>query len=160
MANIVRPDGSILNENIGVKYRDRLSVRETITPSADQKVFLANNGLQWVRSSNVSGVAQSGLDLIIRFLNGSLYRYPNQGKLYDGMLKAQSKGRFVWVRLRRPKVPYEKIGTLPYPDDLTTTDEDIFNLVDMQGMLVDDRLRAMGVFIPIVQNDLLGLFRP
>ena len=127
--------------------------------TADEKIYLANNGLQWVRSSNVSAIARNGDDLIIRFHNGSLYQYPNQGKLYDKMLESNSKGHFVWVKLRRPNVPYQKIGALPMPDDVKTSDEDIFGLVDKQGLLVDERLRAFGVFIPLEQDmtQLLGV---
>lgn len=160
MANIRLADGSILNQNINVKRRDRLSVRHTITPSASQKIQLANAGLQWVRSSNVSGVGVDGNDLIIRFLNGSLYRYPNQAKLFDNMMKSSSKGHFVWERLRRPKVAYQKIGTLPFDNDPQVSDEDIFNLVDREGLEVAQRLAQLGVAVLPLENPILGLFRP
>ena len=38
----------------------------------------------------------------------------NQAKLFEDMLKSNSKGHFVWVKLRRPKVAYKKIGSLPF----------------------------------------------
>lgn len=157
--DFVRKDGSIYHENIGVKYREKLTTQHTITPSAEQKVQLAEAGLQWVTSSNVSGVGINDDDLIIRFLNGSLYRYPGQAKLFDAMMKASSKGHFVWVKLRRPKLPYEKIGTLPFKQDADFTDDDIFKLVELEGLAVEDRLRALGLFIPTLTNglDLIGL---
>ena len=160
MANIRLVDGSTLNQNINVKARDRLTVRHTITPSANQKIQLANAGLQWVRSSNVSGVGVSGNDLIIRFLNGSLYQYSGQAKLFDNMMKANSKGHFVWVKLRRTNIPYQKIGTLPFDDDAQVSDEEIFRLVDQEGLEVAARLAQLGVFVAPEVNDLIGLFRP
>jgi len=128
-------------------------------PSPDEKVKLANNGLQWVLSSNVSAVGKYNDDLIIRFHNGSLYKYPGQAKLYDPMIASNSKGHFVWSRLRKPKVAYMKIGSLPLPDDVKATDEDLMALVDTQGMAMDEKLRAMGLFIPLATNglDLIGL---
>ena len=128
-------------------------------PSASEKIALANNGLQWVLSSNVSALGVNDNDLIIRFQNGSLYKYPNQAKLYEPMLQSNSKGHFVWVKLRRPKVAYQKIGALPLENDIETTDEDIFNLVDLEGLAVMARLQQLGMFIPNATQglDLVGL---
>ena len=77
-------------------------------PNVSEKIQLANNGLQWVLSSNVSALGTNEDSLIIRFHNGSFYEYPNQAKLFEDMLKSNSKGHFVWVKLRRPKVAYKK----------------------------------------------------
>jgi len=82
-------------------------------------------GFETVFSSNVSAIAVRGDDLIIRFHNSSIYSYANQGKNYERMMAAASKGKWVWRFLRRPNVPYAKIGTLPLPEDTTETDEEI-----------------------------------
>jgi hypothetical protein len=128
-------------------------------PNPAEKVKLENNGLQWVLSSNVSAVGTNNDDLIIRFHNGSLYEYPNQAKLYEPMLRSNSKGHFVWVKLRRPKVAYQKIGSLPLAGDTQVTDEDIFNLVDLAGLAMMAKLEQMGMFIPSVTKglDLISL---
>lgn len=128
-----------------------------LRPNVSEKIQLANNGLQWVLSSNVSAIGVNDNDLIIRFHNGSMYAYPNQAKLFDKMLASNSKGHFVWVKLRRPKVAYQKIGSLPFKDDEQVTDDEVFNLVDSEGLALERRLRDMGMFIPNLQNDLLGL---
>ena len=128
-------------------------------PNPSEKIQLANNGLQWVLSSNVSALGVNKNDLIIRFHNGSLYLYPNQAKLFEPMLQSNSKGHFVWVKLRKPKVAYRKIGTLPFKDDEQVTDDELFKLVDTQGLALEQRLVDMGMFIPDIPNglDLLGL---
>ena len=128
-------------------------------PSPSEKIQLANNGLQWVLSSNVSGIGINGKDLIIRFHNGSMYLYPNQAHLYDDMMKSNSKGRFVWQRLRRTRVAYRKIGTLPFKDDVDVADEDMFTLIDMQGLEMVARLQALGMFVPNAPT-VLELFTP
>ena len=115
---------------------------------------------KWVRSSNVSGVGVSDNDLIIRFHNGSLYQYSGMGKRFDDMLKSNSKGHWVWVHLRRKNVPYKKIGSLPFDTDTQVSDEDIFTLVDQEGLEVAQRLAQLGVTVLPIENDLIGLFRP
>ena len=142
-----------------IRLIDKNREYKRFRPSASEKIALANNGLQWVLSSNVSALGVNDNDLIIRFQNGSLYKYPNQAKLYEPMLQSNSKGHFVWVKLRRPKVAYQKIGALPLENDIETTDEDIFNLVDLEGLAVMARLQALGMFIPNAQQglDLVGL---
>lgn len=126
--------------------------------SESEKIQLINNGMQWVNSSNVSAVGIQGNDLIIRFHNSSLYKYPNQKEVYDKILNSNSKGHAVWRYLRWTNVPYMKIGSLPFKDDKQVTDEDIFNLIDADGMEVFTRLQAMGMFIPTLPTG-LELFR-
>lgn len=46
-------------------------------------------------SSNVSAVGTDGDDLIVRFVNGSLYQYSKVADLYRPMLESNSKGHFV-----------------------------------------------------------------
>lgn len=140
----------ILLEDKNRKYR-------RYRPSPSEKIQLANSGLQWVLSSNVSALGVYDDDLVIRFHNGSLYRYPNQGKLFDAMMQSNSKGHFVWVKLRKPKVTYEKIGSLPFKEDSEVLDEDIFRLVDDEGKAFEKRLLDFGLFIPNTQG--LELFR-
>jgi hypothetical protein len=64
-----------------------------LRPSSAEKIQLANEGLQWVLSSNVSAVGSVDEDLIIRFHNGSLYKYPNRGHLLGDILRTRSKGK-------------------------------------------------------------------
>ena len=123
-------------------------------PNIREKLKLAQAGLQWTLSSNVSAVGKSDGALIIRFHNGSLYKYPEQAKLFDPMLASNSKGHFVWVKLRRTNVPYEKIGSLPLADDLEVTDDDIMSLVEDEGKDVEKRLRTLGIFIPAFEQAL------
>lgn len=48
-----------------------------------------------VQSSNISGVAHDGQALWVKFLNGTLYRYPTAGAdLHTGMLAAESAGSY------------------------------------------------------------------
>lgn len=124
-----------------------------------EKIQLANNGLQWVLSSNVSAVGVDDNDLIIRFHNGSMYRYFGQGELFQPMMKSNSKGHYVWVKLRKPKARYQKIGSLPFTDDVEVSDDDIMSLIENEGRRVEERLRAFGMFIPNQSNplDLIGL---
>lgn len=136
-----------LLEDKNRKYR-----RWRLSPS--EKIQLANNGLQWVLSSNVSAIGIDGEDLIVRFHNGSMYRYYGAGNMFDAMMKSASKGHFVWAKLRKPKVPYKKIGMLPFREDEKVTDDDLFTLIDTRGEAVDQRLREMGMFIPTVTSDL------
>jgi len=128
-------------------------------PNAYEKITLANNGLQWVLSSNVSAVGVSDNDLIVRFHNGSMYKYFGKADLYDAMLASNSKGHFVWVRLRKPKAPYDKIGSLPLPSDKEVTDEQIFGVIETQGLETEARLVAMGMFIPELNIGLETLLR-
>lgn len=60
-------------------------------------------------SSNVWKFRRQGNDLYIVFLNGSIYKYPNAAKLFLGMLKTGSKGKYVWNQIRRKDIPYEKL---------------------------------------------------
>lgn len=144
---------AVPKEKGGVHY-------QRLRHGVNEKIQLANNGLQWVNSSNVSAIGVNDNDLIIRFHNGSLYKYPNQADLFQPMMQSNSKGHFVWAKLRWPNVAYMKIGSLPFRDDKDVTDDDIFNLIDLDGLQVFAKMKAMGMFIPSMTNDLFGLFRP
>lgn len=95
-----------------------------------ERAFLGLQGLQPVQSSNVSSVGVKGEDLLIRFHNGSVYSYRNKADQFDNILKANSKGKWVWRNLRRRNAQYTKLGVLPLPDDIGVTDEDIFQEID------------------------------
>lgn len=98
--------------------------------SPQEKFTLAKNGFQAVQSSNVSAVGVEGQDLLIRFHNGSVYRYFFMGEQFLAIMGSNSKGKWVWRNLRRAGVPYEKSGGLPLPDDVNMTDEELFDLTD------------------------------
>lgn len=136
----------------GRKYK-----RFEYTPK--EKTYLATQGLRWVLSSNVSAVGTSDTSLIIRFVNGSMYEYPNMAERYDEMFRANSKGKWVWRHIRRAGVPYRKIGSLPLPSDEELTDDELFDIINNQGLEDDRRLAQLGLFIanPNATLDLIGL---
>jgi len=109
---------------------------QRILPSMREQAILKREGFTWVFSSNVSGVATSGRDLIIRFHNASIYSYQNQASKFEDILAAASKGKWVWRFLRRPNVPYQKIGSLPLDQDVDVTDEELFE--DVTGIAIED----------------------
>ena len=98
---------------------------QRILPSQKSIDTLESKGFEWVFSSNVSAATVRGLDLIIRFHNGSIYSYTNKGKDFERLMGAASKGKWVWRFLRRPNVPYAKIGSLPLAEDTDETDTEI-----------------------------------
>lgn len=139
----------ILLEDKNRKYR-------RYRPNEVERIQLANNGLQWVLSSNVSAVGVNGDDLIIRFHNGSLYEYNGQGDRFEDIMRSNSKGHWVWVNLRRKNVPYRKIGALPLREDITLTDEEIMGAIDIEGINVQAMLSSLG-FIPLEQLGLVNI---
>ena len=86
---------------------------------------LEAQGFEPLLSSNVSAAAVRGNDLIIRFHNSSIYKYMDKADMYLNLVAAASHGKWVWRFLRRPQVPYAKIGSLPLPEDTLETDEQI-----------------------------------
>ena len=106
--------------------------------SPEEKFVLAKQGFQHVLSSNVSAVAKSGKDLIIRFHNGSIYSYTGSADLYEKLLKSNSKGTFVWKNLRKPNKPFKKIGSLPLPKDMELDDEELFSDLDTKANRLGD----------------------
>jgi len=99
---------------------------QRILLSDDSEAKLEAQGFEPLFSSNVSAAAVRGKDLIIRFHNSSVYSYPNQGNKDLQLIAASSHGKWVWRFLRRPQVPYVKIGSLPLPEDTLETDDEIF----------------------------------
>lgn len=98
--------------------------------SGIERFTLAKAGFQAVQSSNVSAVGVSENDLLIRFHNGSVYKYYDMAERYQSILSSNSKGKWVWRFLRRAGVPYVRIADFPLPDDLDMTDEELFDIGD------------------------------
>ena len=135
----IREDGSILLYDENIKQREGLPRR--VQPSAVQKQRLAEWGLQWVRSSFISGIGVNDDDLFIRFWNGSLYQYYGFAKQYEKMLQAPSKGKYFWRNIRRTK-SYAKVDTLPLPDDLALDDTQLFNEIAKEfNKVIADMIR-------------------
>lgn len=61
-------------------------------------------------SSNVWKFKVKGKNLMVGFLDGSIYIYFGAGRLFLGMLRAGSKGKFIWKNLRRKSVNYIKVA--------------------------------------------------
>lgn len=114
--------------------------------SSDETAYLASRGLQHVLSSNVSAVGIIDDDLIIRFHNGSLYLYEGMASSFESIMRSNSKGRWVWQHLRRARVPYRKIGTMPLVDDIQASDDDLMELGN-RFMTTDDlpQFLALGI---------------
>lgn len=119
----VREDGSILLYDENIKGRKGLPRR--IRPSAAQKQVLAEKGLQWVLSSFISAIGDDEGDLVIRFHNGSLYRYYGFAPHMDKMLGATSKGKYFWRHIRDTK-NYVREGELKFKTDLAMEDTELF----------------------------------
>ena len=97
------------------------------TSVADQQT-LKDAGYTPFFSSNVSAGQRDGSDLYIRFHNGSVYKYPNQGENFSELIVSGSKGKWVWANLRRTKAPFTKVGGFPLAGDIDLTDEEIITL--------------------------------
>ena len=123
----INPNASTQGDRVLDETRKEKDLRQyqRIQPSAKSRQALRERGMSWVLSSNVSAIGRSGDDLYVRFHNGSIYVYFNKGDLFQDMYKANSKGRFVWRKLRRPNVPYKKVGSMPLDEDLDVSDEEI-----------------------------------
>ncbi len=109
---------------------------------AVERLALARRGLRPVLSSNVSAVGVFDNDLVIRFHNGSLYRYYDMAESFDSIMASNSKGRWVWNYLRRKNVPYSKT-TLSLEQDLQIDDERIIS--------IGKRIRTLGD-LPTTKN--------
>jgi hypothetical protein len=101
---------------------------QRILPDADSRQALRERGMSWVLSSNVSAIGTQGGDLYVRFHNGSIYKYFNKADMFNAMYESSSKGRFVWNKLRRPNVPYTKVGSMPLKEDRDVSDEAIMRV--------------------------------
>lgn len=135
-----------------IRLEDKNRKYKRFAYTAKEKTYFATYGLRWVSSSNVSAVGTNKESLIIRFVNGSLYEYPNQADKIDELFNSVSKGKWVWDKLRGRvrgvhKVPYRKIGTMPLPDDIGVTDEEVFDRIADEALQVQKQLEALGFFV-------------
>jgi len=156
----LRDDGSILLYDDNVKFRQDFTTPRRIRPSTQQKLKMDEWGLQWVTSSFISGIGRQDNDLYIRFWNGSYYVYYGFGSHYERMLKSNSKGRYFWRNIRKTK-RYDKIGTLPFPDDSQASDEELFQaLANQQNQIVKmmyEKGVSSVVLDPRTQNEFLKI---
>jgi hypothetical protein len=93
-----------------------------------EKAVLTKAGFQHVLSSNVSAIAKDKNNLVVRFHGGATYSYKGAGDLYRPMLQSNSKGKFVWSKLIRPKVPFKKVGSVKLQVDKEFTDRDLMDV--------------------------------
>lgn len=127
----INADGSILLYDDNIKFREDMTTPRRLQPSGVQKQKLAEWGLQWVTSSFISAVGYSDNDLYIRFWNGSYYVYYGYANEYDKILKAMSKGRY-FIQHIRPTKRYDKLGDLPFKQDLKIDDTAIFKAIEQE----------------------------
>lgn len=69
-------------------------------------------GVEWIDnfvSSNVWKFKRKGNNLLVMFLDGSVYLYFNAGDKFIGLLNTGSKGKWIWKSLRRKNINYVKI---------------------------------------------------
>jgi len=139
----VRPDGSILLYDENIKYRADMTTKRRIQPSATQKLKLDEWGLQWVTSSFISAIGVQDNNLFIRFWNGSYYAYYGFASHYDKMLQSISKGRY-FIRNIRPTKNYEKLGDLPFKQDLKMDDTELFQAIQNEYNQVIMQMYKLG----------------
>lgn len=114
----VQEDGSILLYDKNIKYREAMTgYYRRVRQSPAQKSFLGEQGFTAVTSSFISAVMIDDIDLIIRFHNGSVYRYFGFADEMDGMLFANSKGQYFNKNIR-PTQAYERTGELMFPQKI------------------------------------------
>lgn len=108
----IQPNGSF-------RLKDGLREYRRIRPTSAQKQFLADNGMHFVLSSVISAITKIKDDLILRFQNGSMYKYLHAAQTYDEIMNSNSKGKFFNKKIRG-KFSYAKIKSLPYPQQIQT----------------------------------------
>lgn len=105
-----RPMG---DKRLQIKLRgsevERRNMRLAKTLHVDLSTFEDTPWYQHFYSSNVWKFKIVGKDLMIMFLNGSVYLYPGSAYLFIGMLRTGSKGKFVWRNIRRKHIPYTRL---------------------------------------------------
>jgi len=111
-----------LNEQKSSNRPEELKKYDRLKHTDDEVRSLRVRGFVPVVSSNVSAVGRDGEKLLVRFHGGATYVYPNSGDLYQPMLSANSKGRFVWDRLRKANVRYYRTRNYNLPDDVESRD--------------------------------------
>lgn len=69
-----------------------------------RKHLVDSSNLEWV------GYDEEKQDLYIGFRNNTVYVYHEVPKdIFDGLLKAGSKGRYFWIKIRKKPFKYERI---------------------------------------------------
>lgn len=107
---------------IQVTNEQRRYTRLAHTPG--ESVFLQQQGLRPVVSSNVSAAGVRDNDLIVRFHGGATYAYSGLADRVNDLLSAPSKGKWVWRELRKAGVAYQR-----------TTDVDMVGDVEDKSLL-------------------------
>lgn len=135
------PSGVIKLHDRKIKFREDMaeSSKHRYRQTAEQDVWLARQGFTTVTSSNVSALGIFGKDLYIRFLNGAVYRYPNNAELFDKIMRSLSKGRAVWKYIRRAGVSYERVGDMPIPDKI---EEEVYKAIEDPVVTIYEELVA------------------
>lgn len=63
-----------------------------------------------VSSSNIQAIGFEEKTLIVQFNDGSIYHYYNVDKsLFDGLLEAASKGKYLNENIKKQGYRYEKV---------------------------------------------------
>lgn len=129
----IQPDGMVLLKDPNIKFRHDIEPKRRYRQTARSVQYLGERGFHAVVSSNVSALKTDGINLWIRFLNGSVYAYPGSAELFDKIMQSASKGRAVWNYIRRANVPYKKADDMPLPEDTQESDFELLNkpLFDM-----------------------------
>jgi hypothetical protein len=140
----VREDGSILLYDENIDFRKDFTTPRRVRQTAAQKQKLAEMGLQYVTSSFISAIGVSDSDLVIRFLNGSYYRYFGFADRYEPMLKANSKGRYFWRNIRSTK-NYVREGSISFDSDMTIDDTQLFKEMSKEFNQVVLQMIKLGV---------------
>lgn len=134
---------------------DEKRTYQRILPNSREVGIMRRNGFTPLASSNVSAASERNGDLYVRFWNGSIYRYPKQGKNFERLVGAASHGKWVWRFLRRANAPYEKVGSLPLDQDIDVTDEELFN--DVGRVKVEDITQPTTEELNIFNRNAVGL---
>ena len=124
----VQQNGMVLLKDPNLKFRHDIEPKRRFRQTARAKQYLGKLGYKTVNSSNVSALRHDGINLWIRFLNGSVYLYPGSAELFDKIMQSMSKGRAVWNYIRRANVPYQKVDDLPLPEDTKQSDFELLNI--------------------------------
>jgi len=70
--------------------------------------------MTFVVSSNIDAVAHHSNDLIVRFKNGSAYRYLNCPRThFDALIKAESAGKYLNEVIKKGGYAYERLAFDP-----------------------------------------------
>lgn len=91
------------------RARKRLKYKNNGGAIGFENVLNEGNWVNNFVSSNVRAFRVKGQNLLIQFLDGSVYIYFRVGKKFLGLFNAGSKGKWVWNKLRRQNVNYAKI---------------------------------------------------